>query len=75
MVDEPLISEQSFQVLKRLPKEWWEYDAAVDGIANALHTSPAAVRGSIKHLVSRHLVERRIRQTLQPCVEIRKIGR
>lgn len=75
MVDDILLTEETFQVLKRLPAEWWEYGAAVDGISSAMGISEAKVRGSIEHLRRRHLVERRARNTIHPTVEIRKIGR
>lgn len=74
-MDDILLTEESFKVLQALPTEWWEYGAAVDGLATALHTSPAKVRGSIAHLRRRRLVEQRSRQTISPVVEIRKVGR
>jgi len=75
MVEDTLLTEETFQVLKRVTADWRDERTAIDGIASAMHVSPGKVRASLEHLRRRHLVERRIRQTLQPCIEIRKIGR
>jgi DNA-binding IscR family transcriptional regulator len=75
MVDDTLLTEESFQVLKRLPGEWGDELAVVAAIASALHLSPVKVSASISHLRRRRLVERRIGAPGAPLVEIRKIGR
>lgn len=75
MVDDTLLTEETYQVLRRVPATWWPEEAAVDGIANATHRSATSVRGSIAHLIRRRLVERRRRRTIAPYDEIRKVGR
>lgn len=71
----PLLSKQSFDVLRRLPTNWYHEDLAVDAIADALQLTPMAVRASVNHLCRRHLAERRRRETIDRIWEIRKVGR
>lgn len=75
MTDDILLTEESFQVLKRLPVAWYDEREAVAAIAESMHVHEQTVSASIEHLRRRHLVERRTRPTGERIVEIRKIGR
>jgi len=75
MVTNTVLSPQTSEVLKRLPRDWYDEHDTIATIANALHTSPAAVRGSLLQLRRLHLVERRTPRRDPTVIEIRKIGR
>lgn len=75
MTNDILLSEESFQVLKRMSADWSDERAAVAAIADAMHVHTPTVRACIKHLLHRHLVERRTVHAIRPFFEIRKVGR
>lgn len=75
MVDDVTLSPETYRVFIRIPACWWSEQDAVADIAAVLEETQPSVRKRLQHLIALRLVERRLRQTITPTAEIRKVGK
>lgn len=66
---------ETYTVYVRIPTDWWEQQTVIEEVARILHAPRGSVRRRIDWLILAKLVERRTRQTIQPAIEIRRIGK
>ena len=75
MVDDVLLTPQTYRVLERVPATWWDADQVVSEISLTLGLTVTDVRRRLANLTRLRLVESRKRNTIAPSMEIRKVGR
>jgi DNA-binding IclR family transcriptional regulator len=68
------LPKATYAVLRAVPPEWWPEAEAVAAISEALARPPATVKRTLTQLVTRGLVERRVRQLIAPVPEIRRVS-
>jgi hypothetical protein len=75
MTDDITLTKDSYEVLKRVPVDWWDEVGVLEEIGVALKLRATVVKIRIQHLVRLRLVERRRRLTIDATPEIRRVGK
>lgn len=75
MTDDITLTKDTYEVLKRVPADWWNEDEVVLEISVALLQPRSRITKRLAHLLALHLVEKRRRQTIAPAIEIRRVGK
>lgn len=70
-----LLTKLTYEVLKRVPSDWWAEQDAKREIADALGLTFSDVARRMQSLIRMRLVERRKRNTIEPVTEIRRVGK
>jgi len=74
-VSDETLTAETYCVLERVPRNWWDEIEVEREIATALHLSVTSVQRRIGWLLHMKLVERRTGRGIVPSMEIRKVGR
>jgi RIO-like serine/threonine protein kinase len=75
MTEDITLTKDTYEVLKRVPADWWNEDEVKLEIGVALGMPPSRVTKRLAHLLQLRLVEKRRRPTITPTMEIRRVGK
>jgi hypothetical protein len=75
VIDDVTLAPETYDVLTRVPLDWWSVMDTEHAIATATNRSLGDVRRRLTHLRGLKLIEYRRRQTIAPAFEIRRVAK
>lgn len=69
------LTKDDYEVLRRVPAEWWPEEEVLTEISIATLRAKRVIRGRFTEFRRLSLIERRVRQTIEPVAEVRRIAK